>query len=146
MLARKKWGRPTMTPTLLALLGFALWTLLLSLTIAATRSAIVMQGRKAANTFSPTGEDVGGFSQRLARAHANCYENLPVVAGVLLAALLSGHGDMSDQYALWILYARLFQSLVHLASTSIPAVYIRFGFYLVQVVLLVLIAARSLTG
>lgn len=135
-----------MTPTLMALLGFAIWTLLLSVTIAMTRTVIVMQGKKAANEFSPTGEDVGGFSRRLARAHANCYENLPIVIAVGLVAILSGHSAMADTYALWILYARILQSLVHMASTSIPAVYLRFMFYGVQVVLLALIAAKSFMG
>ncbi|MEN3952974.1 MAPEG family protein [Iodidimonas sp. SYSU 1G8] len=131
-----------MTPTLLAMLGYALWTLLLTLTIATTRTVLVMRGVRAANEFSPTGEDVGGFSRRLARAHANCYENLPVFIGVVLAAILSGHSAVADQYALWILYARIFQSSVHMASTSILAVYLRFMFYGVQAALLVLIAAK----
>ena len=135
-----------MTPSFMALLGFAMWTLLLCGLIAATRMAIVMQGKKAANEFSPTGEDLGGFSRRLARAHANCYENLPVVIAVLIAAILSGHSAVADRYAMWILYARIFQSLVHMASTSIPAVYLRFMFYGVQVVLLVMIAAACFGG
>ncbi len=135
-----------MTPALMALMGFAMWTLLLSVAIAMTRTVFVMRGRKAANEFSPTGEDIGGFSRRLARAHANCYENLPVVGAVLLVAILSGHSGMADRYALWILYARIFQSAVHLASTSVPAVYLRFAFYAAQVVLLAVIAVRSFLG
>jgi hypothetical protein len=62
---------------------------------------------------------------------------------VLLVAILSGHSSVADRYAMWILYARIFQSAVHMASTSIPAVYLRFMFYGAQVVLLVLIAAQS---
>jgi uncharacterized MAPEG superfamily protein len=135
-----------MTPSLMALLGFAMWTLLLSVAIALTRTTFVLRGKKAANDFSPTGEDIGGFSRRLARAHANCYENLPIVIAVLLVAILAGHSSVADRYALWILYARIFQSAVHMASTSIPAVYLRFMFYGVQVVLLVLIAAQSVQG
>ena len=129
-----------MMPTLTALVGYAVWTLALTMLIAGTRSAITFSGQKAANDFSPTGEDLGGFSRRLARAHANCYENLPVAAAILLAAVLSGRGDLSDIYAMWILYARVAQSLVHMISTSVPAVMVRFAFYLVQVVLLVIIA------
>lgn len=132
-----------MTPALIALVGFALWTLLLSVAIALTRTVFVMRGRKAANDFSPTGEDIGGFSRRLARAHANCYENLPVVIAVVLVAILSGHSAMADRLAPYVLYARIFQSVVHLASTSIPAVYLRFMFYSVQIVLLAAIAVKS---
>jgi uncharacterized MAPEG superfamily protein len=135
-----------MTPTLMALLGFAMWTLLLSVAIALTRTTFVMRGVKPANEFSPTGEDIGGFSRRLARAHANCYENLPIVGAVLLVAILSANSAMADRYAMWILYARIFQSAVHMASTSVPAVYLRFGFYGVQVVLLTLIAVKSFGG
>lgn len=135
-----------MTPTLMALLGFAMWTLLLSVAIAMTRTILVMRGVKPANEFSPTGEDIGGFSRRLARAHANCYENLPIVGAVLLVAILAGNSAMADRYAMWILYARIFQSAVHMASTSIPAVYLRFMFYGVQIALLTLIAVKSFTG
>ena len=128
-----------MTPTLMAVVGYAVWTMALTMLIATVRSSITFKGGKAPNDFSPTGEDLGGFSQRLARAHANCYENLPVAAAIMLAAVVSGQGDVSDPHALWILYARVAQSLVHLASTSIPAVFIRFAFFLVQIVLLVMI-------
>jgi uncharacterized MAPEG superfamily protein len=135
-----------MTPTFMALLGFALWTLLLAVLIAATRTVIVMQGKRAANEFSPTGEDVGGFSRRLARAHANCYENLSIVIAVLISAVLAGHSAVADRYAMWILYGRVFQSMVHIASTSVPAVYLRFAFYAAQVALLVTVAAQSFAG
>jgi hypothetical protein len=53
---------------------------------------------------------------------------------------------MADRYALWILDARIFQSAVHMASTSIPAVYLRFMFYGVQIVLLTLIAVKAFGG
>lgn len=135
-----------MTPTLATLIGFALWTLLLTVLIGATRAVIAQRSGKAPNSFAPGGEDLGGFSQRLARAHANCYENLPVVAAILLAVQVSGLQAISDPLAPWILAARIGQSLVHLASTSIPAVFIRFGFFLLQVILLLLIAVRALVG
>ncbi len=133
-----------MTPTLAALVLFALWMIGLKLLIAGMRSVITLSGRKKANDFAPSGEDLGGFSQRLARVHANCYENIGIVAVVLLAAVMSGQGAISDQYAMWILYARVAQSLVHLASTSVPAVFLRFGLYVVQLVLLIVIAFQIL--
>lgn len=133
-----------MTPTLTALVGFALWTLLLTAAIGITRAYVAQSTGKAPNSFLPDGSDVGGFSQRLARAHANCFENLPVVAAILLAAEVGGLAAISDPLAMWILAARIAQSVVHLGSTSVPAVFVRFGFFLVQVVLLVLIAVRAL--
>lgn len=133
-----------MTPTLIALVGFALWTVTLTVLIGGTRAYIAQTTGKAPNTFAASGEDVGGFSQRLARAHANCFENLPVVAAILLSVQVSGMHALSDSLAPWILVARVLQSSVHLASTSVPAVFIRFGFFLVQIVLLLVIAVRAL--
>ena len=133
-----------MTPTLTSLTLFALWTLVLTLMIALTRIVIVQTGKKKANEFQASGEDIGGFSLRLARAHANCCENLPIVGAIFLAAILSGNGGTSDDWAMYILYARVAQSVVHLLSTSVPAVLVRFGFYLVQWALLVLIGVSIL--
>lgn len=135
-----------MTPTLIALIGFALWTIALTVLIGGSRAYIAQTTGKAPNTFAANGEDVGGFSQRLARAHANCYENLPVVAAILLSVQISGMHALSDPLAPWILLARVLQSIVHLASTSVPAVLLRFGFFVVQIGLLLLIALRALTA
>ena len=79
-----------MTPTAVALLGFAAWTILLVAFLGLYRTGLVLAGKKAANAFSPSGEDLEGFGRRLTRAHANCYENLPVAAAVLLYAIAAG--------------------------------------------------------
>ena len=47
---------------------------------------------------------------------------------------------------MWVFYARVAQSLIHLASVSPPAIMLRFGFYLVQVVLMIVMAWRLLTA
>lgn len=135
-----------MTPTLIALIGFALWTMTLTGMIGASRAYIARSTGKAPNTFAANGEDLGGFSQRLARAHANCYENLPVWAAILLSVQISGMHALSDPLAPWILLARLLQSIVHLTSTSVPAVFLRFGFFVVQIALLLVIAVRALAA
>ena len=67
-----------MQSSTLALLGYAAWTLLLLGAIAALRGILVSSGKRAANSFAVTGEDVSPFSARLCRAHANCYENLQI--------------------------------------------------------------------
>ena len=67
-----------MSPSALALTGFAAWTLFLVLMIGLYRAGLVLTGRRAPNQFDPGGADVGEFSRRLCRAHANCYENLPI--------------------------------------------------------------------
>jgi len=101
-----------MTPSLVALTGFAVWTLILVLAVGLTRSAIVLGGSKKANEFKPSGEDIEGMPARLTRAHANCYENLPVFAALIAAAGLSGQFAVSDPWAMYILYARFAQSIV----------------------------------
>ena len=87
---------------------------------------------RAANSFSPTGSDVSPFSERLCRAHANCYEFFPVFGGVLFVAVSIQSTPVTDPLALWALAARLGQSVVHLVSTSATAVTLRFGFFFAQ--------------
>ena len=125
-----------MTPSATAILGFAAWTLILLTLLGVSRTGLVMGGKKRANSFNPTGEDVGGFIQRLTRAHANCYENLPIAGAVLLYAIATGQTSATDGLAYIFLGARVLQSLTHIASTSNPAVTVRFAFFLVQVAIL----------
>jgi uncharacterized MAPEG superfamily protein len=85
--------------------------------------------------------------QRLARAHANCIESLPVFGGLLLVAIATDRTSITDPLAYVLLGARLFQSIVHLASVSARAVTIRFCAFAVQMVIAVywsleLLAAR----
>ena len=123
----------TMTPSLLALLGYASWMLLLLGVIVVQRSTLTLLGRRAANGFKPTGDGGGPAEQRLLRAHANCYENLPMFGAFILLAHVSGHGDVTDGLALVALGARVAQSAIHITSTSVPAVSLRFTAFLVQV-------------
>lgn len=133
-----------MSPSVLAILGFAVWTMLLLGGIAVLRSRLTLSGARAANSFTPTGADVSPFSERLCRAHANCYESFPFFGGVLVAAVLSQSAFITDPLALWVLAARVGQSGVHLASTSARAVTVRFGFFLIQFVIIAYWAVRLL--
>jgi uncharacterized MAPEG superfamily protein len=121
-----------MTNSLLALLGFAAWTLALLLGIAALRNYYTLFRGRYANSFAVMGEDVSPFSARLCRAHANCYENLPAIAAIISVAVLSGHAHITEPLALWALAARLAQSTVHLISTRNRAVILRFSLLMVQ--------------
>lgn len=121
-----------MSHSALALLGFAAWTMLLLIVLGGMRGVLVLTGKRAANQFQPDGSDVSPFSNRLCRAHANCYENLPVFASVVLVALVMGRNGVTDPLALWFLGARVAQSLVHLASTHPAAVNVRFVFFVIQ--------------
>lgn len=125
-----------MGATLLALLAYGAWTLALLIGIAILRSFLTLSGRRAANAFAPSGSDVSEFSGRLCRAHANCYENLPLFGAVAVVAVVSGNAAITDPLALWVVLARVGQSVVHLASTSSAAVIVRFHLFGVQVAIL----------
>ncbi|MFT3896919.1 MAG: MAPEG family protein [Thermomonas sp.] len=115
-----------------ALIGFIAWTLLLLALMELLRTQLVLRGKVPANGFSPGNEGLSPFMQRLARAHANCVENLPVTGGLLLVAIATERTAVTDPLAWLLLGARVFQSCVHLASTSRAAVSIRFAAFAVQ--------------
>jgi len=135
-----------MSPSATALAGFAAWTLFLVLLIGLYRASLVISGKRASNQFDPGGADVGEFSRRLCRAHANCYENLPIFGGLIAVALATGQSQATDGLAMWFLGARIGQSVVHLLSTSIMAVNARFALYLVQWFIMAAMAFRLLTA
>ncbi len=133
-----------MSPSLLALAGFAAWTLFLLALIAVVRVSLTLSGKRAANSFAVDGSDVSPFANRLSRAHANCYESLPAFAALVLAAVVSGNGAVTDALAPAALAARVGQSTTHLLSTSNLAVQVRFFFFLIQFVVQVWWAVRLL--
>jgi uncharacterized MAPEG superfamily protein len=130
---RRRTRSPT-TPPLLSLIGFAAWTLCLSLVgIVVPRTLAVLLGRRRANSFTPTAEGEAPWKQRVARAHMNCVENLPVYGAVVLALAVGGVSDPRIDTLAWVvLGARIAQSTVHLASTSHWMVTVRATFFFVQ--------------
>lgn len=127
-----------MSATATVLLGYVAWTILLVMSLGTYRTVLAMTEGRAANSFSASGADVGALGQRLTRAHANCYENLPVGAAVLLYAIAAGQTGVTDGLAYVFLGARIAQSIVHIISTGNLFVLIRFAFFLVQLVILVI--------
>ena len=124
-----------MSPTVVALLGFAAWSLFLVLCLGCYRIVRVSTENRAPNSFSASGEDLPRFGRRLTRAHANTYEFLPVAGAVMLCALATGQTAVTDGLAYAFLGARLAQSVTHLVSTSNPAVLLRFLFFAAQVLI-----------
>ena len=114
------------------LASFIAWTLLLLVLMEIIRTQLVVRGRVPANGFTPDNRALSPFMQRLARAHANCIENLPIFGGLLLLAIATGRTALTDPLAFVFLACRIGQSLVHLASTSNAAVSIRFTAFAVQ--------------
>ena len=121
-----------MSTSLLALLGFVSWTLALLVLMEVIRSKLVLTGEVAANGFNPENSTLSPFMQRLARAHANCLEGLPVFGGLILIAVVSGKAHVTDSLAYVLLAARIIQSIIHLISISPLAVTARFTAFAVQ--------------
>lgn len=121
-----------MTPTLAALTGFIAWTLFLLVVMEALRSKMVVTKEVPANGFRPDNANLSPFMQRLARAHANCLEGLPIFGGLMLVAVVAGKSSLTDPLAFVLLGARILQSSIHLASLSPTAVTLRFSAFAVQ--------------
>lgn len=121
-----------MSPTLVALLGFLCWTLALLVLMEGIRSKLVLMREVPANGFTPDNASLSPFMQRLARAHANCLEGLPLFGGFMVLAVIAGRTGVTDPLAYALLAARIVQSLIHLASTSPMAVTARFTAFAVQ--------------
>jgi uncharacterized MAPEG superfamily protein len=121
-----------MSPTLNALTGLISWTLFLLLLMEVIRSKLVLTRAVPANGFDPANSNLSPFMQRLARAHANCVESLPVFGGLMLVAVIAGKATVTDPLAYLLIAARIVQSLIHLSSTSASAVTLRFTAFAVQ--------------
>jgi uncharacterized MAPEG superfamily protein len=113
------------------------WALLLVVLMEILRGRLVVGGRIAGNEFRPDNSNLSPFMQRLARAHANCIEGLPIFGGLLVVALLTNRAGVTDPLAPWLLLARVVQSGAHLSSRSVLAVNIRFLAFVVQMVIAV---------
>ena len=131
-----------MNPTLTALTGFVAWSLLLLVLMEAIRSKLVVTKAIPANGFNPDNSNLSPFMQRLARAHANCVEGLPIFGGLMLIAEVAGKSAVTDPLAYVFLAARILQSVIHLSSLSALAVTLRFSAFAVQMAIGVYWAAR----
>lgn len=126
-----------MSTSALVLTLFIAWALFLLVLMEGIRSYLVVSGRAKSNEFKPDNANLSPFLQRLARAHANCVESLPIIGGLLLVAIVTGRTGLTDALAPWLLLARAAQSITHLVSLSVFAVNIRFFFFAVQLAIAV---------
>ncbi len=134
------------SPTAVALTGFMAWALALLVLMEAIRTKLVLAGEVPANGFNPENSNLSPFMQRLARAHANCVEGLPIFGGLMLVALLTDRAPVTDTLAYVFLLARVLQSSIHVASVSALAVKLRFSAFAVQMVIGVVWSYRLLQG
>ena len=135
-----------MSSSIVAVICFAGWTLVMARVMVNHRVFYVLSGRRKINTFPADGVAVSAFQARACRVHANCYENLPVFAALVLGATVAGRSAITDPLAMIAVYARVAQSSVHLISTSESAVMIRATFWTVQIAIMIFWAWRLLLG
>ncbi len=121
-----------MNPTITSLTGFVAWSLFLLVLMEAIRSKLVLTKAVPPNGFKPDNSNLSPFMQRLARAHANCIEGLPVFGGLMLIAVVTGRTSITDPLAYVFLAARILQSVIHLSSLSALAVTLRFTAFALQ--------------
>lgn len=100
-----------------SLLGFALWTLLLvAVPVGAYRWNMIFSGRANFRTWADYEIKGAPWYRRGMRAHANCVENLPVFASLVLVITLAGlETQWLQTLGLVVLGARVLHSVVHVA-------------------------------
>jgi uncharacterized MAPEG superfamily protein len=135
-----------MSNTAYALTGFVAWALFLLVLMEIIRTYLVVTRKVPANGFTPDNAGLSPFMRRLARAHANCVESLPIFGGLMAIAIMTSKAGLTDSLALWFLGARLAQSIVHLLSTSSIAVSLRFAAFAVQMVISIYWTWKLLTA
>jgi uncharacterized MAPEG superfamily protein len=122
-----------MNETIISLLGYITWILILLVCLASYRTLLVAKKEQTVNGFKPDGSDSPAFGERITRAQSNCVESFAFIGGLMLLALATNSAAITNGLALLLLAARIGQSVAHLMSTSVIAVQIRFAFFLVQI-------------
>lgn len=133
-------------PSAFVLTALIAWTLFLLALMEGLRIRFLVAKTVAANEFRPDNANLPPFMQRLARAHANCIESFPIIGGLLVVALLTHRTGVTDALAPWLLAARVLQSSIHMASTSLLAANLRFMAFAVQMTIAAYWLWRLLAG
>ena len=132
------------------LLLFAGWTLATLLaTVGVYRWSRILTGRAALSEFRADEPHGSEWYRRAMRAHANCVENLPVYAAIVVAIVASGvRSPMLDGLAVVLFAARVLQTATHVAVRQTDAaVAVRFAFFFTQIMCMagmgILVALRA---
>lgn len=128
-----------------ALLGFTAWTVGLVALVFAYRGMRFVTGTPINNW--PRGAkpaDDAAWIKRLEDAHANCLENLPVFAAIVLSAAAMDRLDAIAALAPWVLYARFAQTAAHMWGVGRLQVLVRASFWSVQLGLFAWMLTRLL--
>jgi uncharacterized MAPEG superfamily protein len=124
-----------MTVPVWVLLLFAGWTLATLLaTVGVYRWSRILTGRAALSEFRADELQGSDWYRRAMRAHANCVENLPVYAAVVVVIVASGvRSPTLDRLAAVLLAARVLQTITHVAVEQTNVVVgVRFAFFFAQ--------------
>jgi uncharacterized MAPEG superfamily protein len=119
-----------------SLLAFAGWTLLLIAAVFLYRGFRFLGGTPI--NHWPRGAkpaDDAPLVKRLEDAHANCLENLPLFAAIVLGAVATCKVDAIAAVAPCVFYARVGQTAAHLWGTDRLQVFVRASFWSAQLVL-----------
>lgn len=131
-----------MSTSMNALLGFAAWTLLLVVLVLLYRGAKILGGTRADSWTRGRAIEDPPVIARIAHAHLNALENLPIFAVLVLVAAAQGKTAAIATLAPWVLYARIVQSLVHVIGVNHWLVQLRAVFWVIQIVLFAIMFAR----
>jgi len=134
----------TLSP-IASLVLFAVWGLLLVISIGTWRLAMAVSGNVPQGGFNPGTPHGGAAYWRLNRAHMNVVENLPFFGAVVLGGMVANVQDPNFQMlASIVLLARIAQTIIHVTSGAQVAILLRFTAYLVQVFSMLGMAAMVL--
>lgn len=134
----------TLSP-IASLVLFAVWGLLLVISIGTWRLAMAVTGNVPQGGFNPGTPHGGAAYWRLNRAHMNVVENLPFFGAIVLGGMIANVQDPNFQMlASIVLLARVAQTIIHVTSGSQVAILMRFSAYLVQVFSMLGMAAMVL--
>ncbi|MGR8948007.1 MAG: MAPEG family protein [Gammaproteobacteria bacterium] len=124
-----------MSATAVSILGHLGWTILLAFLLVGSRLFASMTKGNALNGFAQDGSDLPPLGGRITRAHGNSLEWMVIPVGLMLYGMVTGQTELTNGLAMICLYCRLGQSIVHMVSTSVPAVLVRATLFTVQVVI-----------
>ena len=132
---------------LTSLLAFAAWTFALIAVVFLYRGLRFVSGTPI--NHWPRGAEPGDDApllRRVADAHANCLENLPLFAVLVIVAVGRQRLPAIDALAPWVVYARIGQTLAHLSGTGQVNVLVRATFWAVQLALFAVMGWRLASG
>ena len=134
----------TLSP-IASLVLFAVWGLLLVISIGTWRLAMAVTGNVPQGGFNPGTPHGSAAYWRLNRAHLNVVENLPFFGAIVLGGMIANVQEPNFQLlASIVLLARIAQTIIHVTSGAQVAILLRFSAYLVQVFSMLGMAAMVL--